>query len=209
MVLQLHLWELVFTSGLEELLAKSLAIILATVGCTQQSGCISVTALTIRISSLVLLTPQVLNFWVILVSVIRTQFTVVPDCVLLSTMGWEIREKFYNELLSPSSIELEFPGESSLSLSWLLICASQSCIIGDVHCALFTVITKHLLQMKQPLNDSLTFWFASYLQMEIEPLKRDVYYLLHNALVANSLLTTFVLWILNSILNFILRCRLP
>lgn len=73
------------------------------------------------------------------------------------------------------------------------LCKSKSCLIVDIHCALFTVITKHLLQMKQPLNDSLAFWLASYLQTEIEPLKRDVYYLLCNALVVNSLLTTFVL----------------
>lgn len=57
---------------------------------------------------------------------------------------------------------------------------------------LCSVIIKHLLQMRQPLYDNLTFWLASHLQMEIDPLK-DVYYLLCKALVVNSLLTTFVL----------------
>lgn len=81
----------------------------------------------------VLLTPQVLNFWDILLLVMPTQSTGVPDCVPISTIGCENGEKVFNELLSSSSVELEISGVSSLQLLMIVY--------------LFTVIKKYLLQI--------------------------------------------------------------
>ena len=122
-----------------------------------------------------------LNFWNIFLSIIPTQSTAVPERVLISTTGWENREKVLNELLPSFSAELEISGVSSLQLLmivhlWIL----KSCIIGNIHWphVLFTVVKKHLLRMGQPLNDSLTFWLALCLQMKIDSIKWDAYYLL-------------------------------
>lgn len=102
----------------------------------------------------VLLTPQVPNFWDIIVSVIRTQSTVVPDCVFISTMGWEIREKLFNKLLSPSSIELEILGEPSLPL----FCDCSFLKVKELHNWKFSLCFVHSHHKTSTANETTLKW---------------------------------------------------